>query len=658
MALDASQVPWFDAEELPDDQFCDVCKANEIPLKCIPIMQASEYIGNLPKFPKYTDFAQRRFSCCFCRLLSHLASPDKGPPEELVLSFGLSRYSIGIIPICSARRVEQDTLPPYCGIIRRSNARDTAPITNEIDYAAVKNLVARCEDGHDMLPAASRNTTQIIEIILIDVIQSCVIAATTAERYFALSYVWGRVTMLPLTSDNRQDLEQPGALEKFGSQLPLIIKDAMTFTRNMGERYLWIDVLCIVQDDLSQKMEQIRQMDIVYGSSALTLVSYSALSAADGLPGVQPFNLLLRMKQRILGTDFETDFLTFRDRTQSMDGTSKYRTRAWTFQEFLLSPRCMYFGYHDTIFACSHNKVHGIVSNQDDTFNLGRPLTKNILRQWTPDDFDDAVNAYGELLPTYTSKDLTESSDRLYAFAGCLSHLRGSLGLSIQGLPHAIFTKALLWVFDHTHGDTSRVRTRNNQFSSWSWAGWHKSCSMRWPQDAQTALDRVEVSSSNPNLPFPQSAMSVATLSSDSLMFSHEPNLGIMLHFDTQAISISHFSAHEISDSRYDQYTLRLHVSDGRWAGVLFGIEPEQFNRLLDDGDATYEFAHLATSSRTDSYRSQYIGWKQWEYGHMVMHEVLMIKWEGDISERVAIGKIHRDAFNAAEPKLKSVILR
>lgn len=654
----ASRAPWFDAQELPDDQFCDVCKANEIPDKCIPVMQASEYQGDLPKFPKYTDFVKRRFSCCFCRLLSHLASPDKGPPEELVMNFSLSRYGIGIIPICSARRIEQVTMPPYCGIIRRSNDRDTTPIANGIDYAAVKNLVASCEDGHDVLPAASRNTAQQIDIVLIDVIQSCVVAATTAERYFALSYVWGGVTMLPLTSDNRKDLEQPGALEEFGSQLPLAIKDAMTFTRNMGERYLWVDALCIVQDDMSQKIEQIREMDVVYGSSALTLVSYSALSAANGLPGVEPGNLLLRMKQRILGTNFETDFLTFRDRTQSMDGTSKYRTRAWTFQEFLLSPRCIYFGYYDTIFACSHNKVHGIVSNQDDTFNLDRPLTRNLLRQWTPKDFDDAVNAYGELLPIYTGKDLTESSDRLYAFAGFLSHWRGSLGLSIQGLPHGIFPKALLWVFDHTRGDTSRVRSRNDQFSSWSWAGWHKSCSMRWPQDAQTALDKVEVSSASPNLSVLQSPMSIATLPSDSLAFSHEPNLGIMLHFDTQAVSISKFSAKGISDSRYDQYTLRLHVSDGRWAGVLFGIEPEPFNRLLDDSAATYEFVHLATSSRTDSYRSQYIGWKQWEYGDMVMYEVLMIRWDGNTSERVAIGKLHRDAFNAAEPKLKSVILR
>jgi hypothetical protein len=69
--------------------------------------------------------------------------------------------------------------------------------------------------------------------------------------------------------------------------LPGTIRDAITVAQELGERYLWVDSLCIQQDDVSEQKVQISLMDWVYGHAALTIVAADAPNADTGLKGVQ-----------------------------------------------------------------------------------------------------------------------------------------------------------------------------------------------------------------------------------------------------------------------------------------------------------------------------------------------------------------------------------
>ncbi|KAK0645793.1 hypothetical protein B0T16DRAFT_146810 [Cercophora newfieldiana] len=68
-------------------------------------------------------------------------------------------------------------------------------------------------------------------------------------RYVALSYVWGDAHSLKTTKWNVGQLQQDGALRMWQHFIPRVIGDTMDFTKRLGVRYLWVDSLCIVQDD-------------------------------------------------------------------------------------------------------------------------------------------------------------------------------------------------------------------------------------------------------------------------------------------------------------------------------------------------------------------------------------------------------------------------
>jgi Heterokaryon incompatibility protein (HET) len=91
--------------------------------------------------------------------------------------------------------------------------------------------------------------------------------------------------------DNVEKLEEPGALKlpEFYDKIPWTIQDAIQTVRDIGLRYLWVDSLCIVQDDTSgEKAEAISKMDLVYGAAFVTIVAATGDNADAGLPGVRP----------------------------------------------------------------------------------------------------------------------------------------------------------------------------------------------------------------------------------------------------------------------------------------------------------------------------------------------------------------------------------
>lgn len=62
--------------------------------------------------------------------------------------------------------------------------------------------------------------------------------------------------------------------------LPETIADSIGLVRQLGERYLWVDVLCIVQDDPDDKAVQIHTMELIYGSSVFTIFAAGGKTAS------------------------------------------------------------------------------------------------------------------------------------------------------------------------------------------------------------------------------------------------------------------------------------------------------------------------------------------------------------------------------------------
>ena len=120
-------------------------------------------------------------------------------------------------------------------------------------------------------------------------VQSCIVDLGPCDEYITLSYVWG-VAMLAngmptATKSTLSSLAEPGFLTN-GMVLPRTIRDAMEVCWKIGCRYLWVDALCIVQDDPSDVKEQIALMGDIYSGALLTIIAAWGDNAEAGLPGV------------------------------------------------------------------------------------------------------------------------------------------------------------------------------------------------------------------------------------------------------------------------------------------------------------------------------------------------------------------------------------
>jgi hypothetical protein len=201
---------------------------------------------------------------------------------------------------------------------------------DEIDMEIIHTWTSNCQThhGHHCAPPATGTAEEEIpHFRLIDVERLCVVNSSIREIYLALSYLWGRVSTFHLLRSNKEELSFTGGLKRYWNQLPMTIKDAITFTQKLGQRYLWIDSLCLVQDDEQDLMGGIRMMDKVYEQSFLTIVAASGVDATAGLPGVRKGT---RTTQQIVVEVSHGIKMILLHRLEYILKLSRYDRRAWT----------------------------------------------------------------------------------------------------------------------------------------------------------------------------------------------------------------------------------------------------------------------------------------------------------------------------------------
>jgi hypothetical protein len=97
-------------------------------------------------------------------------------------------------------------------------------------------------------------------------------------EYVALSYRWGTQNNLKTTKQTLGDHQKGIPLES----LPKTLRDAVTVTRRLSIRYLWIDSICIIQDDKADWATEAQHMGDIYMNSTLTIAAHAAEHADHG----------------------------------------------------------------------------------------------------------------------------------------------------------------------------------------------------------------------------------------------------------------------------------------------------------------------------------------------------------------------------------------
>lgn len=159
-----------------------------------------------------------------------------------------------------------------------------------VDGFKIRRWLNLCDTLHDDLckPSFKREEKSSMDLLrLIDVADLKIVTQPWSTTYFALSYVWGGVTQLCLLRSNREILEKTGSLEKVGPQLSRTVRDAIKFVRLIGGRYLWVDCLCLTNDDPEEMERGIKSMYKIYDSAYATIVAANGDSADSGLPRIR-----------------------------------------------------------------------------------------------------------------------------------------------------------------------------------------------------------------------------------------------------------------------------------------------------------------------------------------------------------------------------------
>ncbi|KAI8668487.1 HET domain-containing protein [Fusarium keratoplasticum] len=356
-----------------------------------------------------------------------------------------------------------------------------------------------CQPGRIPLGSRSLRFIRLIDVKTYSIVE---VEDIKKVSWVAISYVWGKKRFRTLTEATLEELKKEGALK--ASWIPETIADAIDVTRGVGEKYLWTDSLCIIQDSVTDKMHFVPRMDIIYGRATLTIVNAAGDNAFSGLPGVRAGT---RVQQEepfsIEGDQDNEDEPTWLVQThepirtsRELVGDSCWFTRGWTYQEAMLSQRWLIFTPEQVYWECRQATWREDACwelpqwrEKKQTVIYDPAFDSHLLQDlWNPSSAKSFDMTYQTLVGNYLKRDLTNENDGLDAIGGVLRAVTEITGFEfLWGLPKEFFAVTIAWpcCLQRPHQRTGRcrievgggdesggVKTVQACFPSWSWVGW------------------------------------------------------------------------------------------------------------------------------------------------------------------------------------------
>ncbi|KAJ8114925.1 hypothetical protein OPT61_g3310 [Boeremia exigua] len=614
-------------------------------------------------FENCEDFDKPALYCCLCkhliraRELARRAGTVDTCPYIVELSWHLSSMEAGIFVHDDGADLDDESDNRLDGFevekcyYTRSISRNWAKIS------LIKRWLSDCELKHGPTCNAHRQNldTGTSSLLLVDVESDCLVQGRFIDRYFALSYVWGTSKQFLTLVDNYKRLLEPGSL----SQQPITqtIRDSMYFVKSLGERYIWIDTVCIIQDDASNKAAAIQQMSSIYSCAVATIICLSGSSADVGLPGIPPTARNASIVPIAPGLSIVERTPLERMLNEHSYGTDEYvyNTRAWTFQERLLSSRSIMFSNEQVYFQCKKELLcedrYGRDYSDSALFTLekARVWSSNNKARNKPYSLLEEFRWYEEVISEYTAKRMGYPADIINAFTGVQTQLGKMFDWTFrEGLPEPLLDLALLW----TPLESTERRTTDFDHPSWSWAGWVGRVHYK---DLVRPL----------HLPIGQAFHALTTLKVDT------DNLQT-LRFAGETVQLSAFNLSKcqkrLSNSHYGvQVTPHTHFlfdQQNHRCGILHGLQDSHVNSQIQPNapmillrlshwkrvNAIYRNGPVITHLNDSQYEiSEDLFDKKFADVEWCTLNVLCVKWWGAGWYRVGVGQVHKEAWRQAK---------
>lgn len=294
------------------------------------------------------------------------------------------------------------------------------------------------------------------------------------DHYVALSYCWGGPQKATTTKETIEKYTKKVDLDELSQTL----KDAIEITRRLNLQYLWIDALCIVQGGEDFNIESLK-MAQYYGNAYFTLAAGCSACSGDGFLANRPSPLAIPCEldyyRYVDGLPTVSPLGSVFACLPSSKEVGPLETRAWTFQESILTRRMLLYGREQISFRCLERQTfeNGTSFLHQQTVpylnvrgqNL-KPLAEQkleLLRRWY------------QMLELYTRRHMTNPADKLTALAGIAQVLHDTLKCKyIFGLWEDDMIRGMLWTTNTKHYSREWAKPLRRSVEvrapSWSWA--------------------------------------------------------------------------------------------------------------------------------------------------------------------------------------------
>jgi hypothetical protein len=285
-------------------------------------------------------------------------------------------------------------------------------------------------------------------------------------QYATLSHCWGSGKYLTLKRDN---------IGEFCTQIPLValsktIREAIDVVRHMGFSYVWIDTLCIIQDDLDDWEHESSLMSTVYEGSGLNIAASGARDGSEGCiferAEVSKCQVRIRVNEALDDqAEIRDDQETRRYELVSNTFVHRYLSeapllrRGWVLQERLLAPRTLHFTTAELFWECHH-------LNACETFPNGIPQGLILPAKFAKKPLQPSM--WSEIIRLYSYCALTYDTDRLVAISGVARHIQQqSRDQYVAGMWRTNLEEQLCWCISKPE---PRKMCTVYIAPTWSWA--------------------------------------------------------------------------------------------------------------------------------------------------------------------------------------------
>jgi hypothetical protein len=172
-------------------------------------------------------------------------------------------------------------------------------------------------------------------------------------RYVALSHQWGDPKIHRLFRTERANFREYQNSISFDA-LPKTFQDAVTVSRQLGICFLWIDSLCIIQDDAKDWEAESKKMEEVFNFAYCTIAASCARGTTDGFLGPRPAREIVTVKQTTGDVYYVCKAI---DNFRADVEEGELNQRGWVLQERALSHRTLHFTGAQVYWECG-NGVH------------------------------------------------------------------------------------------------------------------------------------------------------------------------------------------------------------------------------------------------------------------------------------------------------------